>query len=108
MGNASHHALHQSDIGGIIQRAETQGIQQSDRTSTHGENVAEDSTNTCRGALKGFHCRGVIVAFDLEREAMASAKIHHTGVFTGTHQDARSLCWKTTEQRSGVAVTAVL
>ncbi|CAI8411856.1 MAG: Uncharacterised protein [Cyanobium sp. ARS6] len=108
MGNASHHALHQSNVGGILQRAEAQSIQQSDRTSTHGEDVAEDSTDTCGCSLKGFHRRGMVVALNLEGKAMASSKIHHTGVFSGTHQDARPLSRKATEQRSGIAITTVL
>jgi hypothetical protein len=50
----------------------------------------------------------MVVALDLEGKAMATSKIHHTGVFTGSHQNARPLRREATEQRSGVAITAVL
>jgi hypothetical protein len=50
----------------------------------------------------------MVVTLDLEGETMAASKIHHTGVFAGTHQDARPFCRKAAEQGSGVAVTAVL
>jgi hypothetical protein len=50
----------------------------------------------------------MVVALDLESEAMATSEIHDSGVLARTNQDSRALCGKTTEQWSGVAVTAVL
>ena len=100
MGNAGDHPFDQAHIGRILQRTETQSIEQCDWPSAHREDVAQDPPNTGRRSLKGLNRGGMVVTFDLESEAMSIAQIHHTSVFTGTHQDSWSLCWKAAQQRS--------
>ena len=48
------------------------------------------------------------MTLDLERQAMAAAKINDTGVFTGTDQDARPFCGEAAEKRPGIAIAAML
>ena len=48
------------------------------------------------------------MAFDLERQTMAFAKIDNTSVFPRTHQNSWPLGGELPEQRAGVAVTAML
>ena len=94
MGNSGHHTLDQTHIGGIVQGAETQSIEQRNRPSPHRENVAKDSPYTGRSTLKRLHGRGMVVTFNLECKAIAIAQIHHSGVFTGPHQNPGSFCRK--------------
>ena len=108
MGDAGHHAFHQAHVALILQRPETQGVEQGDRPGAHGEDVAQDAAHTGGCALERLHRRGVVVALDLEGQALAFAQIHHTGVLTGTHQDARAGGGKALQQRPRVAVATVL
>ena len=48
------------------------------------------------------------MAFNFERQALAFAQIHHTGVFAWAHQDARPTGGKARQQGPAVAVAAVL
>src|SRR5208283_4924850 len=51
---------------GMLRRTETQQVQASDRPRAHGENIAQDSANACRGALKGLDEGGVVMALHFE------------------------------------------
>ena len=55
VGDTGHHALHQAHIGGILQGAEAQRIQQRNRPSTHGEDVPQNAADPCRSPLEGFN-----------------------------------------------------
>ena len=107
MGNAGHNAFHQANVGGILKWAEAQSVQQRDRTGPHREDVTQDAAHPCGRPLKGFDGGGVVVAFDLEGQPMAPTEIHHTSVFAGSNKDAWSLRGETTQQRPGIAITAV-
>jgi hypothetical protein len=48
------------------------------------------------------------VALDLEGQALTFAQIHHAGVLTGAHQDARAAGREALQQRPRIAVTAML
>ena len=48
------------------------------------------------------------MALDLECQAMAAAEINHTGVLTGTDQDARPFRGEAAEKRPGIAIAAML
>ena len=70
MGDAGHHALHQAHIALVFQGAKAQGIEQRYRPSPHGEDVAQDAAHTGGCPLERLHRGGVIVAFDLEGQAL--------------------------------------
>ena len=108
MGDTGNHPLHQTHIDGILKRPEPQGVEQRNRPCAHGEDVPKDSSNACGSALKRLHSRRMIVTFNLERQTVTVTKIHHTGVFPRSNQNAGSLSGKAPEQRSGVAITAML
>ena len=72
----------------MIQRTETQTVHRRDRPRAHRENVAQDSADAGRRALKRFDERRMIVRFDLERGAPAVADIDDAGVFARRHDDA--------------------
>ena len=99
MGNAGDNALYQTDIDGIIQRSETQRVEQRDRSGSHGEDVPQDPANPGGGTLEGLHRGWVVMTFNLEGQPMAIPQIDHASVFTWTHQDPRSVRWKATQQR---------
>ena len=99
MGDAGDNALDQTDIDGIIQRSETQRVEQRDRSGSHGEDVPQDPANPGGGTLEGLHRGWVVMTFNLEGQPMAIPQIDHASVFTGAHQDPRSVRWKATQQR---------
>ena len=47
------------------------------------------------------------MTFNLESQAMTLAKIHHTGILSRTNQDSGAFGGKTTQERPGIAVTAM-
>ena len=49
----------------------------------------------------------MVVTLDLESQAMTAAEINHTGVLSGTDQDARPFCGKTAQKRPGIAIAAM-
>ena len=76
----------------MVDIAKTQRIHHGDRPGTHRDDVSHDSADTRRGSLKRFNVRGVIVAFDLERDGPALANIDDTGVFAhANHEVLRHL-----------------
>ena len=107
MGDAGHNPFDQPDVDGILQRAETQRVQQRDRAGSHGEDVPQNSADPGGSPLKGLHRRWVVVALNLEGQAMAIPQIDHTGVLTRPHQNPRAFRWKPTQQWPGIAVAAV-
>ena len=108
VGDACHHALHQAHVALIFQGPKAQGIEQGNRPGTHGEDVAQDAAHTRGRPLERLHRRGVVVALDLEGQALALAQIHHAGVLARAHQDAGASGGETRKQRPRVAVAAVL
>ena len=108
MGDAGHHPLHQTHIERILERAETQGVEQRNRPCPHGEDVPQNSSNSRCSALKRLHCRGVVVAFNLERQAVATTEIHHAGIFPRPHQNPSSGGGKAPQQRPGISIATVL
>ena len=76
----------------MVDIAKTQRIHDGDRSGTHRDDVSHKSADTRRGTLKRFDVRGVIVAFDLERDGPALADIDDTGVFAhANHEVLRHL-----------------
>ena len=55
VGDASHHALHQAGITGLLERPKPQSVEQGHGAGTHGENVAQDPAHAGGRPLKGLH-----------------------------------------------------
>ncbi len=108
MSDPGDDALHQADIGGILQRSEPQRIEQGNGSGSHRENVPQDAADTGSRPLEGFDGRGMVVTFDLEGKAMPVAEIHHTSVLPWPDENARSIGGKPAEQGSGIAIATVL
>ena len=108
MGDAGHHALHQTHVALVLQGTEAQGIEQGDRAGAHGEDVAQDAADTRCRPLERLHRRGVVVALDLEGQPLALTQIHHAGVLAGAHQDAGAGGREALQQRPRIAIAAVL
>ena len=71
-------------------RTEAERIHHSDGSCAHGENVAQDSADACRGALKRFDVGRMIVRLDFERHAAAVADVDDARIFTGPLQYRRA------------------
>ena len=88
--------------------AETQPVEQRDRTRAHGDDVAKDAADTGCGALERLDGARVVVAFDLERDRLAPAEIDDARVLARALQHAGALRGKAAQQRRRVLVRAVL
>ena len=92
--NAAHHAAQKMPVagavGGIVQGAETQGIEQRDGAGAHGQDVAHDAANAGGRALEGLHRRGVVVRLHLEHHRQAVAEVHRAGVFGAGRRQHRA------------------
>ena len=108
MGNASDDAFKNAAGAGLVEGAESEGVEDGDRAGTHGEDVAENATDPGRGSLKGFYGGRVVVGFDLERETETLAEINNSSIFTGAYQDAIALGGKLFEEGAGIFVAAML
>ena len=65
----------------LCDRPKPQRIQHRNRPRAHRKNIAQNSADTGRRALKRFDITGMIVRFDFERRDQTVANIHHAGVF---------------------------
>ncbi len=72
----------------VIEMSEPQRVHQRDRTRAHRENVAQNSADAGRRALKRFDKRRMIVRFDLKRDAPIVADVHDARIFSRRHDDA--------------------
>ena len=88
--------------------AEAERVEDRDRPSAEGEDVAQDAADAGRGALERLDGRGVVVRLDLERDRVAAADVHRARVLAGAHHDARPLGGQAAEELSRVLVGAVL
>ncbi len=68
-------------------RAETEGIEHSNRPRAHGENVAKDAANAGGRSLEGLDKTRMIVRFDFEGGDEAVADVHDARVFAGPLHD---------------------
>ena len=55
MGNAGHHAFHQAHVALVLERAKPEGVQQGNRTGTHGEDVPQNAAHAGGRALERLH-----------------------------------------------------
>src|SRR4029077_10050354 len=70
---------------------EAQRIQAKLRARAHGENVANNSADTCGCPLKRLDRAGVIVALDFERDCPAVTNVDYARIFfAGFDQNIRA------------------
>jgi len=67
VSHAPNHTREEIPIAPFLEWTETKAVEKSHRTSTHGEDVAQDATHAGRGSLVGLNRRGMIVGLDLKR-----------------------------------------
>src|ERR1700730_7079331 len=70
--------------------AETERIEDRDRSRAHREDIAQDAADAGRGTLIGLDERGVVVALDLEYDGVAVADIDDPGILAGSADHSRS------------------
>ncbi len=117
MRDAADYAFEDSAVtispGRIVERAETDGVEDGDGARAHGEDVAQDAADAGGRALEGLDETGVVVGFDLEGDGVAYAfrvltDVDDAGVFAGADQHARALGGQLLQMQAGAFVGAVL
>src|SRR5260370_13680623 len=83
-------------------------IEHGDGPRTHGENVAQNSADACRRALKRFHKTRMVVRFDLEGGDEPVANVHNAGIFVRPLYDKLSARWQALQVDFARFVGAVL
>ena len=69
------HALQQPAVGGGVRRAKAQGVEQGDGACAHGQDVANDASNTGGRALQRLYRGGMVVGFHLEHHRQSVSNI---------------------------------
>ena len=80
--------------GSVINRAESQGVEQGDGARPHGQDVAHNAADAGGRALERLHRRGVVVRLHLEHHGQPVADVHRPGVLRpsfGQHPSNASL-----------------
>src|SRR6185437_11140547 len=93
---------------GIFEWANEERIHDRYRTSAHREDVAEDSTDSSRGALEGFDERRVIVTLNAKRDRDAVTDVDHPGVLARADENCRSFGRQAPEVDARGFIRAVL
>ena len=88
--------------------AKRKPVEQRDRARAHRDDVAEDPPDSRRGALKGLHRRGVVVALDLERNGEPVSEVEDARVLARPLQHALPLARQPLQEKRRVLVAAVL
>ena len=102
------HARHQMPRLGMVRPSEPQRIQVGDGPRAHGEDVAQDSSDPCRGALIGFDVGRVVVALHLEDCRVAVADVDDAGILARAANHPRRFGWQLLEMQARALVAAVL
>src|SRR5215475_10839069 len=97
-----------SPVLGIIQRTEPQAVKGRDGTSSHGEDVAEDSAHAGGGTLKRFDEGRMIVRFDFEGRAPSVAHVYHACILSRRHNHALTCGGETFEMHAGRLIGTML
>ena len=92
----------------MIDAAEAERIERSDRPRAHGEDIAQDAADAGGRALIRLDERRMIVAFHFKSHGKPAADIDDTGIFTGTLQHIRAFGRKILEIVTRALVAAVL
>ena len=85
MGDTSHHAGKEAAVGlGLLaitlNGTEAEGIHEEDGTRAHGEDVANDTTDTSGRSLERFDGARMIVTLDLECHRPSVADVDDAGI----------------------------
>ncbi len=89
--HTAHDAAEEVPHSTAVEVAEAERVEHRNRSSAHGENVAQDPSHAGRGALVGLDRRRVVVRLDLEGERVPIADVDHPGVLAGALDHPGSL-----------------
>ena len=107
-GDPGDDAVQEVPVLGLVERAESDLIPQSDRSGAHREDVTEDPTDACGCSLVRLDERGVVVALDAQCREPSVAEVDDAGVLAGSDDHPRCLGGKTTEMGPRGLVGAML
>ena len=107
-GYASDHALKEAAVFGVVERPESQRVEQGDGARAHGEYVADDAPHARGRAFIRLHGGRVVVGFYLHHDRPAAADVHHARVLAA-RRDEQPVGdgVEHGQQRLGVLVSAV-
>ncbi len=91
-----------------LNRPEPQRIHHRHRPRAHGENIAQNSSDSGGRSLKWFDERRMIVRFDLEGAGPAVANVDDARIFSRALQHAAAVCGQPLEMHARRFVRAVL
>ena len=91
-----------------VQRTESKTVHRGNRPRAHREDVAQNSADSGRCALKRFDVRRMIVRFDLVGDRQSVTDIDNAGVLAGTLKDGRPLRRQSAQVDARALVAAVL
>ena len=95
-------------IAGIIEGAESEGVEEGDGTGAHGENVPHDTAHAGGGSLEGFNGGWVVVGLNLEDHGQAIAYVDGSCVLLAKlQQHAGAGGGEESQQGLGVLVAAM-
>ena len=90
------------------QRPKTQRVQQRDRTSAHGDDIAQDASDSCRRALVRLDRGRVVMGLDLEDGSPTSPDADRAGVLARALKHGRARGRQLAQQLLRGLVGAVL
>ena len=108
MRDAGHHPAQEVTAPGIVERPEPEGVEESDRTRAHREDVAEDAAHTRRRPLERLDERRVVVALDLQGQGESISDVDHASVLTRPLEDVGGAGREPSQEGAGGLVGAVL
>src|SRR6185503_11059762 len=108
VADAVHHTAEQIAIAGLVERSESQAVEERHGPGAHREDVAQDAPGTRRRALVRLDRRGVVVRLDLEGDSPAVGESEHARVLARSLNHLGSRGWEGLQDRPGVLVRAVL
>ena len=92
----------------FVEWPEAQRVHDGDRTSAHGEDVAQDAADTGGGSLVGLDVGRMVVALDADGCRDAVTDVHDPGVLARPDEHALTLGGQTLEVEARRLVRAVL
>jgi hypothetical protein len=108
VADSRHHPIEQVARALRVELAEPQRVEDGDRASPEGKDVAQDPADASGRALERLHRARVVVGLDLERHGPAVADADRARVLAWPHQDLRALCRQPAQELARVLVRAVL
>jgi hypothetical protein len=87
---------------------EAEAVEKRDRSRTHGDDVPENPSDSCGGALEGLDRRWMVVALDLEGDRETVAEVEHAGILARPLENPLALARQPLQEQRRVLVAAVL